>query len=96
MGVLTLREASGRTLSGILLAYASPTKSSTMLRPTIIFNLLCMLLCYTHPRDSEEVRVHRALMATSLVLWAQGTPSFMLGQNLRTKRLIENTYNATG
>ena len=52
-------------------------------------------LCYTHPHDSEEVRVRRALMATSLVLLAQGIPFIHAGQEfLRTKRLIENTYNA--
>lgn len=53
-------------------------------------------LLLTNPRDSEEVRVRRHTLATSLVLLAQGIPFIHGGQEfLRTKSGVENSYRST-
>lgn len=52
-------------------------------------------LCHTHPHDSDDTRYKRHLLATTLVLLAQGIPFIHAGQEfLRTKELVENSYNA--
>ena len=49
----------------------------------------------TNPEDSEETRIRRHTLATSIVLLAQGIPFIHGGQEfLRTKRGVENSYKS--
>lgn len=52
-------------------------------------------LLMTNPEDSEETRIRRHTLATSIVLLAQGIPFIHGGQEfLRTKRGVENSYKS--
>ena len=52
-------------------------------------------LCHTDPTDSDETRIRRHTLATSLVLLAQGVPFLHGGQEfLRTKQGLENSYRS--
>lgn len=53
-------------------------------------------LLLTNPEDSEETRIRRHTLATSIVMLAQGIPFIHGGQEfLRTKRGVENSYRSS-
>lgn len=99
-GFISGRHREGKTIAGNLMGkidsshYLGPDQVIQYVEAHDNLTLYDKLLL-TNPEDSEETRIRRHTLATSMVILAQGIPFIHAGQEfLRTKSGVENSYRS--